>query len=88
MSNPLRNALAVIAGLVVGSGLNLLLITVSPMVIPPPAGVDVSNAESLGKAMHLFEPRHAGVVFFLGPGGDGVLVVVAEDGVEHFVPSS
>lgn len=36
----------------------MALITISPLLIPPPAGVDVNNAESLGKAMHLFEPRH------------------------------
>jgi hypothetical protein len=58
MPNLLRNVLAVIAGLVIGSGLNILLITISPMVIPLPAGVDVNNPESLRTAMHLFEPRH------------------------------
>ncbi len=58
MSNILRNALAVIAGIVIGGIVNMAIITVSPSLIPPPAGVDVSNAESLSKAMHLFEPRH------------------------------
>jgi hypothetical protein len=58
MPNLLRNVLAVVAGLVIGSVLNMLFITISPMVIPPPAGVDVSNPESLSKGMHLFEPRH------------------------------
>src|SRR5262245_48940491 len=58
MPNLLRNALAVLAGLVIGGGVNMALITVSPTLIPPPAGVDVTNAESLSKAMHLFEPRH------------------------------
>ena len=54
----LRNVLAVIAGIVIGAIVNTALIMVSPALIPPPAGVDVSNAESLSKAMHLFEPRH------------------------------
>lgn len=58
MSNVLRNVLAVLAGLVIGSVFNILLITISPMVIPPPAGVDVTNPESLSKAIHLFEPKH------------------------------
>ena len=58
MPNVLRNVLAVLAGLVIGSIVNFVLITISPMVIPPPAGVDVSNPESLSRAMHLFEPRH------------------------------
>lgn len=58
MPNSLRNVLAVIAGLVIGSIANMALITIGPSIIPPPAGVDVSSAESLSKAMHLFEPRH------------------------------
>lgn len=58
MPRVLRNVLAVAAGLVIGSVVNMVLITVSPALIPPPAGVDVTNAESLAKAMHLFEPRH------------------------------
>lgn len=58
MINLIRNILAVIAGIVIGSAVNMALITISPSLIPPPAGVDVSNAESLASAMHLFEPRH------------------------------
>ena len=58
MPNLLRNALAVLAGVAVGGGVNMALITLSPSLIPPPAGVDVTNAESLKVAMHLFEPRH------------------------------
>lgn len=58
MPNRLRNMLAVLAGIAIGGGVNMVLITLSPALIPPPAGVDVSNAESLSKAMPLFEPRH------------------------------
>ena len=58
MPNQLRNVLAVIAGLVIGSVVNMAVVAVSPSLIPPPAGVDVSDAESLSKSMHLFEPRH------------------------------
>ena len=58
MPNLLRNVLALLAGLVIGGVVNLALITLSPVLIPPPAGVDVTSAESLSKAMHLFEPRH------------------------------
>jgi len=57
--NPiLRNVLAVIAGVVVGSIVNMGLIMLSGKVIPPPAGVEVTNVESLKSSMHLFEPRH------------------------------
>jgi hypothetical protein len=58
MPNLLRNTLALLAGIVIGGGVNMTLITVSPSLIPPPAGVDVNSAESLSNAMHLFEPRH------------------------------
>ena len=58
MPNLLRNVLAVVAGIAIGGVVNMALITLSPSLIPPPAGVDVTDAESLGKAMHLFEPRH------------------------------
>ena len=58
MPKLLRNLLAILAGIAIGAGVNTALITLSPSIIPPPAGVDVNSAESLSKAMHLFEPRH------------------------------
>lgn len=58
MPNLLRTVLALLAGIAIGGSVNMALITVGPTLIPPPAGVDVNSAESLGKAMHLFEPRH------------------------------
>lgn len=58
MPSLLRNILAVIAGLFVGGTINLLLVSVSASIIPPPAGVDVTNRESLAGAMALFEPKH------------------------------
>lgn len=58
MSTQVRNVLAIISGIVAGSVVNMALITLSPTLIPPPAGVDVSDAESLRKGLHLFQPRH------------------------------
>lgn len=58
MSKLLRNLLALIIGILLGGAVNSALIMLSPTLIPPPAGVDVNSAESLGRAMHLFEPRH------------------------------
>ena len=58
MPQLLRNVFALLVGIVIGGGVNMALITLSPSLIPPPAGVDVNSAESLSKAMHLFEPRH------------------------------
>jgi hypothetical protein len=53
-----RNFLALLAGIAVGGGVNMGLIVLGPSIIPPPPGVDVTDAESFRAAMHLFEPRH------------------------------
>lgn len=54
----IRNILALIAGFIVGAVINMAIISVSGMIIPPPEGVDVTDLESLKSTIHLFEPRH------------------------------
>ena len=54
----IRNILAVVAGLVLGSVVNMGLIMVSGKVIPPPAGADVTTIEGLQDSIPLFEPKH------------------------------
>ena len=57
--NPIiKNILAVLAGIAVGSAVNMGIITISGSVIPPPEGVDNTTLEGLKAAMHLFEPKH------------------------------
>jgi len=58
MPKVLRNVLAVVAGVAIGGVVNMALVTVSTSLIPPPAGVDVNNTESLRNGIHLFEARH------------------------------
>lgn len=58
MSTVVRNIVAVIAGIIIGGVVNSALIKISPSLIPPPAGADVTTAEGLRAAMQLFEPRH------------------------------
>jgi hypothetical protein len=58
MKTILRNAFAVIVGLVVGATVNMALVIASPHVISPPDGVDVTDPQSLSASMHLFEPKH------------------------------
>lgn len=53
-----RNILAVLAGLVVGSAVNMGIIMISGSIIPPPEGVDNTTAEGLKAGMHLFQPKH------------------------------
>lgn len=57
--NPIvRNILAVISGLVVGSTVNMGIIMISGSIIPPPEGVDNTTVEGLKAGMHLFQPKH------------------------------
>ncbi len=57
--NPIvKNILAVVAGFVVGSIVNMGIVMFSSQVIPPPDGVDVTDMDSLKANMHLFQPKH------------------------------
>src|SRR6218665_1775501 len=57
--NPLfRNTLAVLAGLIIGSIVNMTILSISGSIIPPPNGTDVTTTEGLQATMHLFEPKH------------------------------
>ena len=58
MNTILRNVLAVIAGLIVGAIVNMALVMVGGALIPAPAGVDVTNVESIRASIHLFEAKH------------------------------
>ncbi len=61
----LRNALAVIGGIVVGMVVNMGLVTAGPAIVPLPEGADVSSMEALRDSMELFTP--ANFIFpFLG----------------------
>jgi hypothetical protein len=57
--NPIiKNIIAVIAGFILGSIINMSLITVSGSIIPAPNGTDVTTLEGLKATIHLFEPKH------------------------------
>lgn len=58
MGKAIRIILAVVGGMAVGSIVNMGLVMLSPLVIPPPPGVDVTDMDSLAESMHLFESRH------------------------------
>lgn len=63
MTTIIRNILACTFGILIGSGINMAIIMFGPLLIPPPQGVDVTNTESLSRAIHLFEPKHFAVPF-------------------------
>lgn len=58
MNRILRNTLAVIIGIIVGSIVNMSIILISGSIIPAPNGADASTMQGLQKTMHLFEPKH------------------------------
>ena len=58
MNPRLKNALAVIVGIIVGSVANMALVVIGPAIIPPPDGVDVTNMESIRSSLHMFEFKH------------------------------
>ena len=51
MKNILLNVVGVFVGLVVGSIVNLSLVNVGPMIVPPPEGVDMTTVEGIREAM-------------------------------------
>ena len=58
MNTIVRNILGLIAGVFVGSAVNMGIVMISGSIIPPPAGADTSTMEGLKEAMHLFEAKH------------------------------
>ena len=53
-----RNILATVAGFIIGSLVNMVLVALSGKIIPLPAGVNNKTAEGLASGMHLMEPKH------------------------------
>ena len=52
------NTIAIIGGLILGSAVNMGLISLGAELVPPPAGTDASSMEKLAEAMRLYEPIH------------------------------
>lgn len=53
-----RNVLAIVIGVAVGAIVNMSLVLVGSTVIAAPAGVDVTDSQSLSSSVHLFGPQH------------------------------
>lgn len=58
MNATLKNILAVVIGLIIGSAVNMGIIMISSSIIDPPSGADVTTMEGLKESIHLFEPKH------------------------------
>jgi len=65
MNPVIRNILAVVVGIIVGSIVNITLVNIGPSIIPLPEGANMTDMKGLAKSMHLLEPKH--MIFpFLG----------------------
>ena len=73
----LRNIAGLMLGIICGGFVNMAIITVGPSIIPPPPGVDVSDAESIAASIHLFGPQHFVVPFVAHAVGTFVGAAVA-----------
>lgn len=54
----LRNIAAIVAGVILGGVANMMLVVVGPTIIPPPAGVDVTDPDAIRHSIDLFEAKH------------------------------
>ena len=77
MKQVLHTALAVIAGFVCGSVINIGIVTLGPILVPPPPGVDSSTMESLAETIHLMGPLNFAVPWLAHAMGTLVSVVVS-----------
>ncbi len=58
MQPSVRRVVFVVAGIIVGSAVNMGLVQLGTTLIPPPAGVNVDTPEGLRAAMSVFETKH------------------------------
>jgi hypothetical protein len=73
----LRNVLALVLGLLAGGLVNMAIVSAGPRIVPPPAGVNMSDAASLRQSAHLLEPKHYAAPFLAHAVGTLVGAAVA-----------
>jgi hypothetical protein len=58
MNPKFQNTLAVIAGIVIGSSINMTIVLKGHLLIAMPEGADVTTEAGLKASLHLFQPKH------------------------------
>lgn len=58
MHPSVKNTIAVIMGIIVGGAVNMGVVAIGPMIVPPPVGADMNSIEGLRAAMPLLRPEH------------------------------
>ncbi|MFT4566263.1 MAG: hypothetical protein ACI9FN_001218 [Saprospiraceae bacterium] len=64
MPSIVRSILILLLGLFIGGLVNYSLILLSPILIPPPEGMDPTDIASVREHFHLIGPRHYIIPFF------------------------
>lgn len=77
MHATLKNILVVIAGLFIGSFVNMGILQLGSSVVKLPEGIDPSNMESMKAGMHLMETKHFLFPFLAHAIGTGIGAFVA-----------
>ena len=85
----LRNILACVAGIIIGSLVNGGVITAGAAIVPPPAGVNVNDGDSIAANIHLYEPQHFAPPFLAHALGTlvGAAVAVALSAQRRMTPA-
>ena len=58
MNSTVRAVLTITAALLLGSLVNIGLVTLGPIIVPPPPGVDMSDMDSFAAAVDAMGPAH------------------------------
>jgi hypothetical protein len=56
MNSTFRNIIAVVAGAILGSMVNMGIVSIGGAIISPPEGADVTTMDGLRESIHLFQP--------------------------------
>ncbi|MEM1191067.1 MAG: hypothetical protein AAGI72_21220 [Pseudomonadota bacterium] len=75
---------AILGGLILGSVVNIMFITIGSALVPAPPGVDVNDAESIAAGIHLFAIRHFIFPFLAHAAGTFVGALVAFAIARHY----
>lgn len=89
MPHILRNILACLVGLIVGSMVNGGIIAAGATLVPPPEGVNVNDAASIAANIHLYQPKHFAPPFLAHALGTlaGAVVAVALSARRRMTPA-
>lgn len=89
MPHILRNILACLVGLIVGSMVNGGIIAAGATLVPPPEGVNVNDAASIAANIHLYQPKHFAPPFLAHALGTlaGAAIAVALSAKRRMAPA-